>query len=117
MSVASAAARHASVRFPWESPSGFAVALAWENKRLLLGESLPAEEERRLRAIVREYDDVESIVDFRTVYFGPENVVVAADIAFQPGIATVAMDERITEIEDLLTEANPDINKVYIEPE
>jgi len=96
---------------------GFAVALAWENKRLLLGESLPAEEERRLRAIVREYDDVESIVDFRTVYFGPENVVVAADIAFQPGIATVAMDERITEIEDLLTEANPDINKVYIEPE
>jgi cation diffusion facilitator family transporter len=96
---------------------GFAVALAWENKRLLLGESLPREDERELREIVRRHEDVVDVVDFRTVYFGPGSVVVAADVAFREGITTEAMDVRITEIEDRLIEANQDVDKVYIEPE
>jgi cation diffusion facilitator family transporter len=96
---------------------GFAVALAWENKRLLLGESLPSEDERELRETVNAHPSVESIVDFRTVYFGPENVLVVADLEFQDGIATEETDAVITEIEARLTDANPDIHKVYIEPE
>jgi cation diffusion facilitator family transporter len=96
---------------------GFAIALAWENKRLLLGESLPKEDERELREIVASHDDVVDIVDFRTVYFGPGSVVVAADVTFRDGIATEAMDDRITAIEDRLIEANADVDKVYIEPE
>jgi cation diffusion facilitator family transporter len=96
---------------------GFSVALAWENKRLLLGESLPRANERELRDLVRDHEDVVDIVDFRTVYFGPGNVVVAADVAFREGITTGTMDRRITEIEDRLIEANHEIGKVYVEPE
>jgi cation diffusion facilitator family transporter len=96
---------------------GFALALAWENKRLLLGESLPASDETRLREIVRNHDAVTDIVDFRTVYFGPNAVVVAADIAFADGIDTTAMNDHITEIEDALIAVNSSIDKVYIEPE
>jgi divalent metal cation (Fe/Co/Zn/Cd) transporter len=96
---------------------GFAIALAWENKRLLLGESLPKSEEQQLRKIVREWDDVASIVDFRTVYFGPKNVLVVGDVAFDSGLETESIDTRITEIEDALKESYPDIRKVYIEPE
>lgn len=96
---------------------GFALALAWENKRLLLGESLPAEEDQRLRAIITANDNVTSIVDFRTVYFGPNEVIVSADIAFRDGLETGAMDDVITAVEDDLTAANSDIRKVYIEPE
>lgn len=96
---------------------GFSVALAWENKRLLLGESLPADVERRLRAVVEGHEAVTEIVDFRTVYFGPQQVIVAADIAFAEGLDTEEIDEQITAIEDALVEANSDIEKVYIEPE
>ncbi|MFB6146177.1 MAG: cation diffusion facilitator family transporter [Halobacteriaceae archaeon] len=96
---------------------GFAVALAWENKRLLLGESLPAEDEARLRTIVTDHEDVTGIVDFRTVYFGPEEVVVAADVSFSDDLDTEEMDARITAIEDALVAANDAIDKVYIEPE
>lgn len=96
---------------------GFAVALAWENKRLLLGESLPADEERRLRELVAGWEGVEDIVDFRTVYFGPERIVVAADVAFDPDLDTAEMDELITDIEDAQIAANPNVEKVYIEPE
>ena len=96
---------------------GFALALAWENKRLLLGESLPADEGKRLRDIVASNEAVASIVDFRTVYFGPNEVIVSADIAFRDGLETESMDDVITTIEDELTAANGDIRKVYIEPE
>jgi cation diffusion facilitator family transporter len=96
---------------------GFALALAWENKRLILGESLPESDERVLREIIREWDTVERIEDFRTVYFGPERVVVSADVEFATGIDTAQMDAEITAIEDALLEANESIRKVYIEPE
>ncbi|WP_135823485.1 cation diffusion facilitator family transporter [Halorussus ruber] len=96
---------------------GFAVALAWENKRLLIGESLPKSEEEELRRIIEEWDGVVNIVDFRTVIFGPENVLVTADVAYEKGIPTAEMDQQITELEDALMEANQSVFKVYIEPE
>jgi cation diffusion facilitator family transporter len=96
---------------------GFALALAWENKRLLLGESLPKDEGQRLRDVITANEHVESIVDFRTVYFGPNEVIVSADIAFRNGLETEAMDDVITAIEDELKATNGDIRKVYIEPE
>ncbi|MFB6195380.1 MAG: cation diffusion facilitator family transporter [Haloplanus sp.] len=95
----------------------FAVALAWENKRLILGESLPEEDESTLREIVADWEGVDRIVDFRTVYFGPERVVVAADVAFDPEIRGGDLDERITAIEDALRDAHDGVHKVYIEPE
>lgn len=95
----------------------FAIALAWENKRLILGESLPAEDEKALRALIREYPAVVDIVGFRSVYFGPENALLTADIAFRDELDTDEMDTVITEIEEALKQANPQIGKVYIEPE
>jgi cation diffusion facilitator family transporter len=96
---------------------GFAVALAVENKRLLLGESLPADEERPLRGIVENWDGIVEIDDFRTVYFGPEDIVVTADVVFDTDLDTAEIDERISDIEDELRRADPDVGKVYIEPQ
>ncbi|GAA0649600.1 cation diffusion facilitator family transporter [Salarchaeum japonicum] len=96
---------------------GFAVALAWENKRLLLGESLQKEEEDELRAIVADWAGVEEVVDFRTVFFGPNQVLVTADVSFDSSWDTERIDDAITAIEDDLQAANTDVKKVYIEPE
>ncbi|PSP94477.1 cation transporter [Halobacteriales archaeon QS_4_62_28] len=95
----------------------FAVALAWENKRLLLGESLTADAETDLRSIISDHPGVESIVDFRTVYFGPRAVLLTADVQFKDGLTTDEIDERITAIEDELQATDSDIRKIYIEPE
>ncbi|MFB6142121.1 MAG: cation diffusion facilitator family transporter [Halorientalis sp.] len=96
---------------------GFAVALAWENKRLLLGESLPEHNEAELRAIVAEWDGVTEVVDFRTVFFGPGRILVTADVAFDDDLDTGAIDERITAMEAALQEAESHVRKVYVEPE
>ena len=96
---------------------GFAIALAWENKRLLLGESLSKEDEQELQKIVREHDGVESIVDLRSVFFGPNNALVTADVVFEDGLDTNELEATIEDIVAALKEANPSISKVYIEPE
>jgi cation diffusion facilitator family transporter len=96
---------------------GFALALAWQNKRLLLGESLPKTEERELRQLVADWEGVGGVVDFRTVYFGPDTVLLAADVSFDPTLDTAGIDARITAIEDALMAADSSIRKVYIEPE
>ncbi|NHN46276.1 cation diffusion facilitator family transporter [Halostella sp. JP-L12] len=96
---------------------GFALALAWENKRLILGESVPKDEERELREIVENAEGVTDIVGFRTVYFGTDQILVTADVAFDPSLETNEIDDRITKLEDDLIAHNPGVKKVYVEPE
>jgi cation diffusion facilitator family transporter len=96
---------------------GFALALAWENKRLLIGESLPTEVEDRLREAVRSHDGVDHVDRFRTVFFGPGQVLVTADVSFGAGRETAAVDDDITAIEEKLRGIDDRVGMVYIEPE
>ncbi|MFB6296668.1 MAG: cation diffusion facilitator family transporter [Halobacteriales archaeon] len=96
---------------------GFALALGWENKRLLLGESIPKEDEQELREIVRSRESVTEIVDFRTLFVGTDRIIVSADVSFAKNLGADELDEEITAIEDELMAANDGIEKVYIEPE
>jgi cation diffusion facilitator family transporter len=96
---------------------GFALALAWENKRLLIGESLPAEVEDRLREVIRSHEGVVHVDRVRTVFFGPGNALVTADVSFDPASDTDNLDEDITAIEEKLRAVDSRIGMVYIEPE
>ncbi|SFR33958.1 cation diffusion facilitator family transporter [Halogeometricum limi] len=96
---------------------GFAVALAWENKRLLLGESLPKDVEDRLRTVVKEHPGVVHVDAFRTVHVGPEEVLVTADISFDSDLGTEELDDDITQIEEKLRTEDDRVRHVYIEPE
>jgi len=96
---------------------GFAVALAWENKRLILGESLPKDAETPLRDAVANWEGVENVRDFRTVFFGPQKLVVTADVAFDTAMSTEEIDDAITAIESELKTMEPSVKTVYIEPQ
>jgi divalent metal cation (Fe/Co/Zn/Cd) transporter len=96
---------------------GFALALAWENKRLLIGESLPTSDEERLREAILSHDGVANVDRFGTVFFGPGNVVVTADVSFEPGREADDIDGRITAIEEKLRGVDDRIGTIYIEPE
>jgi cation diffusion facilitator family transporter len=96
---------------------GFALALAWENKRLLIGESLSKDVEERLRTVIQDHEGVVHVDRFRTVFFGPGNVLVTADVSFDSDSYTGGLDEDITAIEEKLRDADNRVKMVYIEPE
>ncbi|WP_416838413.1 cation diffusion facilitator family transporter [Haloferax sp. DFSO52] len=95
----------------------FAVALAWENKRLLIGESVPTREEQELKAIVKSDPHVVHVDKFRASYVGPEKLLLALDVSFDSELDTEEIDDRITAIEKKLKDADDRVHFVYIEPE
>lgn len=96
---------------------GFALALAWENKRLLLGESVSASVEKELRDAVSRVDGVSNVVDLRTVFFGPEHIVVTTDVDFVSGLQGSELDQLVDEIEATLKATHGDVQTVYVEIE
>jgi cation diffusion facilitator family transporter len=95
----------------------FAVALAIENKRLILGESLPEALEAELQSIIEEYAGVAHVDDFRTMFVGPRRVLVTADVRFDPESETGGIDDAIDTIEQQLREHDDRVRTIYIEPE
>ncbi len=95
----------------------FAVLLALENKRLLLGESLPESDERELRTTIEGWEGVAGLRDLRTVYFGPDTVVVTADVEFEDGMTTGEIEASIDELEGALREVHGAIGRIYVEPQ
>ena len=95
----------------------FALALAWENKRLILGESVPADVERTLRERVDGHEYVAHVDGFRTVFVGPGRLLVTADVSFDSGIDTTALDDAIAAVEADLKAADDRVAFVYVEPE
>ena len=95
----------------------FALALAWQNKRLLIGESMPADAEAELRDLAAGVEGVETIVDFRTVYFGPKRIVVTVDADFTDGMSGRDVDDAVDAIERTLKDADDDITSVFVEVE
>ncbi|MFC5366852.1 cation diffusion facilitator family transporter [Salinirubrum litoreum] len=96
---------------------GFALALAWENKRLILGESLPSAVEAELRELLGQHEGVTHVDTFRTVFVGPEKVLVTADVSFDPELVTGDIDDDISALEQKLKQADSRVRVVYIEPE
>jgi len=95
---------------------GFALALAWENKRLLMGESLAGDDRATLRSLLADDDAVAEVVDFRSVYFGPEHVLVVADVAFADDLSADELEGHIDRLTAELRGANDHVGRVYIEP-
>ncbi len=95
---------------------GFALLLAWENKRLLLGEGFLGEDQRELRSIILETDGVVEVVDLRSVYFGPDDALVTASVEFEDGMTTGEIETLIDTMEAAITEWDADVNAVFIEP-
>lgn len=92
-----------------------AVALAWENKRLLLGESMEPSKEDALRNIVEDFENVNSISEFKTLYFGPKKVLVTMNIEFKDDLNTSEIEDATQSIEKKLKEHDDTVGSVYVE--
>jgi len=95
----------------------FAVLLAIENKRLILGESLAEDVEADLRESITSHEGVTNLDDFRTMFMGTGKVLVTADVSFDPGMDTANIEERIGQMEAGLKTVDERVKMVYIEPE
>jgi cation diffusion facilitator family transporter len=93
-----------------------AVTLGRNFRALLIGAGAPADERERLRNVLSRHEDVNEVLDLRTMYVGPKALLVAARIDLEPGIDSERVEELSTQLDRELRDAVSDVREVFLDP-
>lgn len=94
-----------------------AIVLGIETKSLLVGEGATAEDTVRIRDAINAHPDVESLIHMKTLYLGPEELLVAAKVAFPAKMKLAQVAAAIDTLEARVRAEVPDVRLIYIEPD
>ncbi len=94
-----------------------AAVLMIEMKSLLIGEAAAPRVQRAIREAIEGAPGIRRLLHMRTLHLGPDEVLVAARVELEPGLAGPAVARALDEAEARLREAVPLARVVYLEPE
>jgi cation diffusion facilitator family transporter len=93
-----------------------AVVLGLETSSLLMGEGASVDDVRAIRDALDAHDGVISVVHMKTLYLGPDELLVGAKVTFSPGTDIERVAVIINELEVAVRAAVPIARVIYIEP-
>lgn len=94
-----------------------AVFLAYEIKGLLIGEGFERETLQQLREIIRSDRAVEHISRLQTLFFGPNDVMLAVELKFREEMTSKQIRAAVARIKDNLKLARSDVKRIYFAAE
>ena len=92
-----------------------AVFLARESKQLLVGEGLGKKNREEIRKILADNVNIEAFGSIKSIYFGPDSVLLALDVNFVDGLSTDQLEKVVMDLENQIKGRKPFIDKIYIE--
>ena len=94
-----------------------AVVLGIETKSLLVGEGAGPGDLAAIRDAINAHPDVEALIHIKTLYLGPDELLVGAKIAFAAKKKLVDVASAIDAVEASIREAVPVARVIYLEPD
>ncbi|GFG68597.1 cation diffusion facilitator family transporter [Mycolicibacter senuensis] len=94
-----------------------AVFLMVEMHSLLIGEGATVAEDRAIRAALEQTRNVTRLIHIRTLYLGPDEMLVGAKIALHPQLDLAAVADTIDDAEANVRRAVPAARLIYLEPD
>lgn len=94
---------------------GVATLLIREARGLLIGEAASGETLRSIRRIVNEEEGVYQSGKPLTMYFGPDDVLLALDVQFDSGLTSGEIARCVQNIERKIRERYSFIKRIYVE--
>ncbi len=94
-----------------------AVILGIETKSLLVGEGATMADVERIRAALVSHDRVERVIHMKTLYLGPDELLVAAKVAVPKAAKAAEVAAIIDAVEAAVRAAVPVARVIYIEPD
>jgi cation diffusion facilitator family transporter len=91
--------------------------LARYTRSLLLGEGVTAQVRARTVAVVESTDGVLKVTQFLSMHLGPEAVILALKVRFEPKMALEEVERVIDDIEARVRAAEPEMSKIFVEPD
>jgi cation diffusion facilitator family transporter len=93
-----------------------AVLVGRDARGLLIGEAAPRAERDHLRELIAAHDGVDGVRDLRTMYLGPESLLVAARVDLADGVSGQQVEHLAAAIDQALREAVPAVDQVFLDP-
>jgi cation diffusion facilitator family transporter len=94
-----------------------AVILGIETKSLLVGEGANVGDADKIRDAINSHQDVEAIIHMKTLYLGPDELLVAAKLAFAKSKKLSDVAASINAVESAIRAAVPTARVIYLEPD
>lgn len=94
-----------------------AIVLAVETQSLLVGEGATEEDTEKIRVAVIAGDEIDSIIHMKSLYLGPDEMLVAMKVAVRPTASAADVADAINKVEKRVREAVPVARVLYIEPD
>jgi cation diffusion facilitator family transporter len=94
-----------------------AAILAIEMRSLLIGESATPEMQARVVDAIVRTDGVQSLIHLRTQHIGPEELLVAAKVEFDPALSMAGLAGAVDAVEAAIRADEPAARVIYIEPD
>ena len=89
--------------------------LAYESKELLIGEAARRSTVVGIRAIADNQPGILAINEVLTMHFGPDDVLANISLDFSDSLTSSDVEAAISELEDAIKKAFPEITRVFIE--
>jgi cation diffusion facilitator family transporter len=94
-----------------------AIVLSVEMRSLLIGESATPEVQARIAAAIERQPDVHRIIHLRTEHLGPEEILVAAKVEFDPDLSIRELADVINVAEAAVRADVAQATMIFLEPD
>jgi cation diffusion facilitator family transporter len=94
-----------------------AVVLAVEMKSLLIGESASADDQEAIADAIRTSPRIVSLINLRTEHIGPETILVAAKVQFDPALTMAELADVVDDTEARIRNVVPSATRIFLEPD
>jgi cation diffusion facilitator family transporter len=93
-----------------------AVRLGWDSRDYLIGRSATSADITLIRAEIERTPGVDKLLELRTMYLGPDHLIVAATVAFRDGLSADRAEDAADDIDQRLCDLLPVSPHVFIDP-
>jgi divalent metal cation (Fe/Co/Zn/Cd) transporter len=97
--------------------SSVAIFLAYESRKLLLGESAGKQIVRDIRSIAEQDPDVVKVKQPYTMHFGPNQILLNLSIQFEKGLNGGELARTVDRLEKRIQKEYPEVKHIFIEAE
>jgi cation diffusion facilitator family transporter len=94
-----------------------AIVLVIEMGSLLVGEAARPEDRARIGAAIERFPAVRRCIHLRTDHLGPDEIMVAAKVEFDPGLTVPQLAQTIDELEVAIRAVEPRAVFIFVEPD
>jgi len=94
-----------------------AIVLVIEMSSLLVGEAARPEVVARIRRAIEDHPAVQRCIHLRTDHLGPDEIMVATKVEFDPGLTVAELARTIDAIEVEIRAAEPHATLIFVEPD